>query len=192
MSKGQSLQDPFLNALRKDRIPVSIFLVNGIKLQGQIESFDQYVVLLKNTVSQMVYKHAISTVVPTRNPRADGTTSGTATGAGYPSSVGGVMGGSNYQGTGYPNAGFERQGFGNATNATRPVGGFTRTPPNQGFGSGQGFERTGYVQGGMGFNQGFERTGFDERGFDGRGFDNFDNKAFDDSAFERQDRKSVV
>lgn len=186
MSKGQSLQDPFLNALRKDRIPVSIFLVNGIKLQGQIESFDQYVVLLKNTVSQMVYKHAISTVVPTRNPRADGTTSGTATGAGYPSSVGGVMGGSNYQGTGYPSAGFERQGFGNATNATRPVGGFTRTPPNQGFGSGQGFERGGYPQGGMGFNQGFERTGFDERGFDGRGFDNFDNKAFDDSAFERQ------
>ncbi len=69
MSKGLLLQDPFLNALRKERIPVSIFLVNGIKLQGQIESFDQYVVLLKNTVSQMVYKHAISTVVPARNPR---------------------------------------------------------------------------------------------------------------------------
>lgn len=67
MSKGQSLQDPFLNALRKERIPVSIFLVNGIKLQGQIESFDQFVVLLKNNVSQMIYKHAISTVVPTRN-----------------------------------------------------------------------------------------------------------------------------
>ena len=69
MSKGQSLQDPFLNALRRERVPVSIYLVNGIKLQGQIESFDQYVVLLKNTVSQMVYKHAISTVVPARNPR---------------------------------------------------------------------------------------------------------------------------
>ena len=69
MSKGQSLQDPFLNALRKERVPVSIFLVNGIKLQGQIESFDQFVVLLKNTVSQMVYKHAISTVVPSRNIR---------------------------------------------------------------------------------------------------------------------------
>ena len=67
MSKGQSLQDPFLNALRKERIPVSIFLINGIKLQGQIESFDQFVVLLRNTVSQMVYKHAISTVVPARN-----------------------------------------------------------------------------------------------------------------------------
>ena len=74
MSKGQSLQDPFLNTLRKERVPVSIFLVNGIKLQGQIESFDQFVVLLKNSVSQMVYKHAISTVVPTRNikiPRGD-------------------------------------------------------------------------------------------------------------------------
>jgi host factor-I protein len=69
MSKGQSLQDPYLNALRKERIPVSIFLVNGIKLQGQIESFDQFVILLKNTVSQMVYKHAISTVVPARNVR---------------------------------------------------------------------------------------------------------------------------
>ncbi len=66
MSKGHNLQDPFLNVLRKERIPVSIFLVNGIKLQGQVESFDQFVVLLKNTVSQMVYKHAISTVVPSR------------------------------------------------------------------------------------------------------------------------------
>jgi len=54
MSKGQTLQDPFLNVLRKERIPVSIYLVNGIKLQGQIASFDQFVILLKNTVSQMV------------------------------------------------------------------------------------------------------------------------------------------
>jgi host factor-I protein len=66
MSKSQSLQDPFLNALRKEKIPVSIYLVSGIKLQGQVESFDQFVILLKNTVSQMVYKHAISTVVPAR------------------------------------------------------------------------------------------------------------------------------
>lgn len=69
MSKGHTLQDPYLNILRKERVPVSIYLVNGIKLQGQIESFDQFVVLLKNTVSQMVYKHAISTVVPSRNVR---------------------------------------------------------------------------------------------------------------------------
>ena len=69
MSKGQSLQDPFLNALRRERVPVSIYLVNGIKLQGTVESFDQFVVLLRNTVSQMVYKHAISTIVPGRNVR---------------------------------------------------------------------------------------------------------------------------
>ena len=69
MSNGQTLQDPFLNVLRKERIPVSIYLVNGIKLQGQIESFDQFVILLKNTVSQMVYKHAVSTVVPSRPVR---------------------------------------------------------------------------------------------------------------------------
>lgn len=67
MAKGQSLQDPYLNALRRERIPVSIYLVNGIKLQGQIESFDQFVILLKNTVNQMLYKHAISTVVPARS-----------------------------------------------------------------------------------------------------------------------------
>lgn len=66
MAKGHTLQEPFLNTLRRERVPVSIYLVNGIKLQGQIESFDQFVVLLKNSVSQMVYKHAISTVVPQR------------------------------------------------------------------------------------------------------------------------------
>jgi host factor-I protein len=67
MNKGQMLQDPFLNTLRKERVPVSIFLINGIKLQGTIDSFDQFVVLLKNSVNQMVYKHAISTIVPSRN-----------------------------------------------------------------------------------------------------------------------------
>lgn len=73
MAKGQSLQDPFLNALRKERIPVSVYLINGIKLQGQIESFDQFVILLKSTtpaskstISQVIYKHAVSTVVPSR------------------------------------------------------------------------------------------------------------------------------
>ncbi len=65
-TKGQLVQDPFLNVLRKERVPVSIYLVNGIKLQGQVESFDQYVVLLRNTITQMVYKHAISTIVPAR------------------------------------------------------------------------------------------------------------------------------
>ena len=64
--RGMALQDPFLNVLRKERIPVSIFLVNGIKLQGQVESFDQFVILLRNSVNQMIYKHAISTIVPAR------------------------------------------------------------------------------------------------------------------------------
>ncbi len=66
VNKGQMLQDPFLNILRKERISVSIYLINGIKLQGQVESFDQYVVLLRNSVTQMVYKHAISTIVPSK------------------------------------------------------------------------------------------------------------------------------
>ena len=65
-TKGQALQDPFLNLLRKEHVPVSVYLVNGIKLQGHVESFDQYVLLLRNTVTQMVYKHAISTIVPAR------------------------------------------------------------------------------------------------------------------------------
>ncbi len=68
-AKGQSIQDPFLNILRKEHIAVSIYLVNGIKLQGYIESFDQFVLLLKNSVNQMVYKHAISTIVPARQVR---------------------------------------------------------------------------------------------------------------------------
>lgn len=61
---GQSLQDPFLNLLRKNRTPVSIYLINGIKLQGNIESYDKYSIMLNNSVNQIVYKHAISTVVP--------------------------------------------------------------------------------------------------------------------------------
>lgn len=66
-NKGQLIQDPFLNEIRKEKIPVSIYLVNGIKLQGLIESFDQFVVLLKNNVcQQLVYKHAISTIVPSK------------------------------------------------------------------------------------------------------------------------------
>ncbi len=69
MAKGQTLQDPFLNTLRKEKVPVAVYLVNGIKLQGTIDSFDQFVILLNNSVNQMVYKHAISTVVPSRAVR---------------------------------------------------------------------------------------------------------------------------
>lgn len=162
MSKGQTLQDPFLNSLRKDRIPVSIFLVNGIKLQGQIESFDQYVVLLKNTVSQMVYKHAISTVVPARNPRSSGATTG------------GVV---------QQPAGYQGSGFG--ANPAAAPGGFERGAPGfeqGGFGSkrSSGFNRGGFAD--RGFNQErgefAQERGFGvERGFEGdRGFDS--NRTF--------------
>ena len=65
--KLQSLQDPFLNTLRREKVQVSVFLVNGIKLQGQVESFDQYVILLKSGVVQLVYKHAVSTIVPSKS-----------------------------------------------------------------------------------------------------------------------------
>ncbi len=65
-TKGQSLQEPFLEALRKEQVPVSVYLVNGIKLQGKIEAYDAFVVYLKNSFSQIVYKHAISTIVPMR------------------------------------------------------------------------------------------------------------------------------
>jgi host factor-I protein len=64
---GQPIQDPFLNALRRQRVPVSIYLTNGIKLQGVVAGFDAAVVLLKNNTKQMIYKHAVATVVPARN-----------------------------------------------------------------------------------------------------------------------------
>lgn len=147
MSKGQTLQDPFLNSLRKERIPVSIFLVNGIKLQGHIESFDQYVVLLKNTVSQMVYKHAISTVVPARNPRPAGAPTGAqgAPGFGAPQQgTQGTQGGFGGQGGGFGGQG----GFGGGQG-----GGFGG---QGGFGGGQPGGFGG--QGGFGAqsNPGFE------------------------------------
>ncbi|SJM37492.1 RNA-binding protein Hfq [Psychrobacter pasteurii] len=180
MSKGQTLQDPFLNSLRKDRIPVSIFLVNGIKLQGQIESFDQYVVLLKNTVSQMVYKHAISTVVPARNPRSSGATPSGGI-AQQPAGYQGGFGANPAATSGFDRSapGFEPGGFANKRSSGFNRGGFADRGFNQ--------ERGGFVQErGFGVERGFEgdrgfdsdRTfganrpqhGFGERGFEKRGF----------------------
>ncbi|MDN3453761.1 MULTISPECIES: RNA chaperone Hfq [unclassified Psychrobacter] len=173
MSKGQTLQDPFLNSLRKDRIPVSIFLVNGIKLQGQIESFDQYVVLLKNTVSQMVYKHAISTVVPARNPRSSTTAGASA----QPQSAAptGYQGGGFERGSNPAAGSFEERGFASSRS------GFNRG----GFSQGQdrGFERGSF---GQGQERGFERGGFgQDRGFenpaDHAGFEDKPNDGSNDS-----------
>lgn len=66
-TKGHPIQEPFLNALRRQRVPVAVYLTNGIKLQGVVAGFDEAVILLKNNTKQMVYKHAIATVVPSRN-----------------------------------------------------------------------------------------------------------------------------
>ncbi len=64
--KSQNVQDVFLNHIRKNKVPVTIFLVNGVKLQGIITWFDNFSVLLRRDAhSQLVYKHAISTVMPT-------------------------------------------------------------------------------------------------------------------------------
>ncbi|MCB1479241.1 MAG: RNA chaperone Hfq [Rhodobiaceae bacterium] len=63
--KAQNLQDTFLNAVRKTKTPLTIFLVNGVKLQGVVTWFDQFCVLLRRDAhSQLVYKHAISTIMP--------------------------------------------------------------------------------------------------------------------------------
>lgn len=72
MSKGHNLQEHFLNLMRKEAIPVAVYLINGIKLQGVIEAFDQYAILLKSIASQLVYKHAISTVVPSQAVNVSG------------------------------------------------------------------------------------------------------------------------
>jgi host factor-I protein len=66
MEKNTNLQNLFLNQIIKDNIPVSIYLLNGIKLQGQVKSFDQYVVVLSGNTPQLIYKHSISTIVPSQ------------------------------------------------------------------------------------------------------------------------------
>jgi host factor-I protein len=64
MQNHHALQDPFLNALKKQQVPVSIFLISGIKLHGIVDAYDEHVIMLKHSITQMVYKHAISTIVP--------------------------------------------------------------------------------------------------------------------------------
>jgi len=66
-TKIQSLQDNYLNQLRKDKIPVVIFLTNGVRLKGLIKGFDNFVVLLKDASQQLIFKHAISTIVPEKD-----------------------------------------------------------------------------------------------------------------------------
>ncbi len=66
MNKDRKLQDLYLNHLRKEKIPVTIFLVSGTRLKGTIKGFDNFVVLLKQNSQQLIYKHAISTIMPER------------------------------------------------------------------------------------------------------------------------------
>lgn len=66
MSLQLTLQNQFLDTLKNENVSVSIFLVNGIKLHGVVDAYDEHVIMLKNTVTQMVFKHSISTVVPAR------------------------------------------------------------------------------------------------------------------------------
>ncbi len=64
VGKGLNLQDNYLNQLRKEKIPVAVYLTNGVRLRGVIKSFDNFVILLKENVHSLIYKHAISTIVP--------------------------------------------------------------------------------------------------------------------------------
>jgi host factor-I protein len=66
-SKSQSLQDNYLNQLRKDKLPVLVYLTNGVRLKGVVKAFDNFVILLKDANQQLVYKHAVSTIVPERD-----------------------------------------------------------------------------------------------------------------------------
>lgn len=66
-TKNQSLQDNYLNQLRKDKIPVVIYLTNGVRLKGVVKGFDNFVILLKEAAQQLIYKHAVSTIVPEKD-----------------------------------------------------------------------------------------------------------------------------
>ncbi|MDH4233471.1 MAG: RNA chaperone Hfq [Nitrospirota bacterium] len=67
MSKSQSFQDSYLNQLRKDKVPVIIFLTNGVRLKGFVKGFDNFVILVKDVNQQLIYKHAVSTIVPEKD-----------------------------------------------------------------------------------------------------------------------------
>ncbi|MCL4474795.1 MAG: RNA chaperone Hfq [Nitrospirae bacterium] len=61
---SNNLQDNFLNQLRKDKTPVVVYLANGVRLKGTIKGFDSFVIVLKESTQQLIYKHAVSTIVP--------------------------------------------------------------------------------------------------------------------------------
>ncbi len=65
-AKGLNLQDNYLNQIRKEKIPVVVYLTNGVRLKGIINGFDNFVILLKENTQSLIYKHAISTIIPER------------------------------------------------------------------------------------------------------------------------------
>lgn len=67
MPNSKGLQDNYLNQLRKDRTPIIIYLTNGVRLKGTLKGFDNFVVLVKDISQQLIYKHAISTIVPEKD-----------------------------------------------------------------------------------------------------------------------------
>jgi host factor-I protein len=98
---AQNIQDTFLNTVRKDKTPITIYLVSGVKLTGKIRSFDKYSVLLENnSQEQLIFKHAISTVVSNRSVIHSehrvplGAAPGQGTGIGAPSAASGTTTGS--------------------------------------------------------------------------------------------------
>lgn len=66
-NKGQGIQDIFLNQLRREKIPVVVYLINGVRLKGIITGFDNFIILLKDINEQLIYKHAISTIIPEKS-----------------------------------------------------------------------------------------------------------------------------
>ena len=67
MPNTKGLQDNYLNQLRKDRTPIIIYLTNGVRLKGTIKGFDNFVILVKDVSQQLIYKHAVSTIVPEKD-----------------------------------------------------------------------------------------------------------------------------
>ncbi|HMK49030.1 MAG TPA: RNA chaperone Hfq [Thermodesulfovibrionales bacterium] len=70
-SRGLNLQDTYLNQLRKEKTPVVIYLTNGVRLKGVIKGFDNFVILLKENAQSLIYKHAVSTIVPEKDIELD-------------------------------------------------------------------------------------------------------------------------
>jgi host factor-I protein len=66
-NKSQNLQDNYLNQLRKEKVPVIVYLTNGVRLKGVVKGFDNFVILLKESSQQLIYKHAVSTIIPEKD-----------------------------------------------------------------------------------------------------------------------------